>query len=63
MKSYKYIIFDFDGTINNTAPGIVATFKKVLEMYNVDYSGVDFNKHIGPPLEYSFKELVGGDRW
>lgn len=63
MKSYKYIIFDFDGTINNTAPGIVATFKKVLEMYNVDYSGVDFNKHIGPPLEYSFKELVGGGRW
>ena len=62
-SKYRYIIFDFDGTINNTAPGIVATFKRVLDMYRVDYSDVDFNKHIGPPLEYSFKELVGGDRW
>ncbi len=60
---YKYLIFDFDGTINNTAPGITATFKKVLDMYAVDYSEVDFNRHIGPPLEFSFQELVGGDRW
>ena len=62
-SNYKYLIFDFDGTINNTAPGITATFKKTLDLYGIDYSNVDFNKHIGPPLEHSFKELVGGDNW
>lgn len=60
---YKYIIFDFDGTINNTEPGITATFKKVLDLYGVDYSNVDFRRHIGPPLEFSFKELMGGGDW
>ena len=62
-SNYKYLIFDFDGTINNTAPGITATFKATLDLYGVDYSNVDFNEHIGPPLEHSFKLLVGGDRW
>ncbi len=60
---YKYLIFDFDGTINNTEQGITDTFKKVLDIYGIDYSNVDFKKHIGPPLEYSFQHLVGGDNW
>lgn len=56
---YKYIIFDFDGTINNTAPGIHATFKAVLDKFGVSYEGVDFDKHIGPPLDYSYSHLMG----
>ena len=39
-SNYKYLIFDFDGTINNTAPGITATFKATLDLYGVDYSNV-----------------------
>lgn len=61
-NKYKYLIFDFDGTINNTAPGIYATFKAVLDSYNVDYSNVDFDDHIGPPLDFSYTELVGAER-
>ena len=53
-NNYKYLIFDFDGTINNTAPGITATFKATLDAFGVDYSNVDFTKHIGPPLKHSF---------
>ena len=58
-NKYKYIIFDFDGTINDTSPGIYATFKKVLSHFGVDYSDVDLSRHIGPPLEYTYEHLVG----
>ncbi|MCM1290087.1 MAG: HAD hydrolase-like protein [Corallococcus sp.] len=62
MKNYKYLIFDFDGTINDTSEGIYHTFKKVLDIMGVGYDGVDFDRHIGPPLEFSYTELVGADR-
>lgn len=61
-KCYKHLIFDFDGTINNTAPGIEATFKATLDQFGVDYSTVDFTKHIGPPLKHSFDIFVGQDK-
>ena len=59
MKKYKYIIFDFDGTINDTSQGIYHTFKKVLDILGINYDGVDFSRHIGPPLEFSYTELAG----
>lgn len=61
-KSYKYIIFDFDGTINNTSPGIYATFSKVLEHYGINPGTVDLSRHIGPPLCDSYTHLVGAER-
>ena len=60
-KHYKYIIFDFDGTINNTSPGIYATFTNVLAHYGVDVSKVDLSEHIGPPLTDSYTRLLGAD--
>ncbi|MCH5152390.1 MAG: HAD hydrolase-like protein [Clostridiales bacterium] len=61
-KHYKYIIFDFDGTINNTSPGIYSTFTKVLAHFGVDASTVDLSRHIGPPLSDSYTHLVGKER-
>ena len=61
-KNYKYIIFDFDGTINNTSPGIYSTFTKVLAHFGVDASTVDLSRHIGPPLTDSYTHLVGAER-
>ena len=58
-KRYKYIIFDFDGTINNTAPGIYATFTAVLAHFGIDASDMDLSEHIGPPLAYSYNKLLG----
>lgn len=58
-NKYRCIIFDFDGTINDTSPGIYATFRKVLSHFGVDYSDVDLSRHIGPPLEYTYEHLVG----
>ena len=61
-KQYKYIIFDFDGTINNTSPGIYSTFTKVLAHFGVDASAVDLSRHIGPPLNDSYTHLVGAEK-
>lgn len=58
-KTYKYLIFDFDGTLNNTSPGIYATFTAVLEHFGVDASKVDLSRHIGPPLSDSYTHLLG----
>lgn len=62
MKKYKYVIFDFDGTIDDTSEGIYHTFRKVLKLMGVDADGIDFSRHIGPPLDYSYNKLVGTKR-
>lgn len=61
-KNYKYLIFDFDGTINDTSQGIYATFTAVLRHFGIDASGADLSEHIGPPLKYSYTKLVGRER-
>ena len=61
-KDYKYIIFDFDGPINNTSPGIYATFTAVLTHFGIDASKIDLSRHIGPPLSDSYTHLVGAER-
>lgn len=58
-KTYKHIIFDFDGTINDTSEGIYATFTAVLKHFNIDATNMDLSEHIGPPLKYSYTKLVG----
>ena len=58
-KKYKHIIFDFDGTINDTSEGIYATFTAVLKHFNIDAANMDLSEHIGPPLKYSYTKLVG----
>ncbi len=62
MQKYRNLIFDFDGTINDTSEGIYHTFKKVLSIMGVSGDGVDFSRHIGPPLDFSYTELVGAER-
>ncbi len=61
-KIYKHIIFDFDGTINDTSEGIYATFTAVLKHFGIDATGWDLSEHIGPPLTYSYTKLVGAER-
>lgn len=34
---FRNILFDFDGTIMNTSPGIYDSFDKVVEHYKLDY--------------------------
>ena len=60
MDSYNYYFFDLDGTISESAPGIVKAVK-----YGLDQAGIheeDAEKHhsfIGPPLNVQMKKLYG----
>lgn len=58
MKEYKLYIFDFDGTIADTVPGIINSAKYALDFYGIeekDEKRLDY--FIGPPLFDSFKTL------
>ena len=62
MLKYKYILFDLDGTITDSAAGItnsVAYALKKLEAPVPPYS--ELLKFIGPPLLPAFREFCGFD--
>lgn len=57
---YKYILFDLDGTVSESAEGIKYSLGKTLEKFG--YSGVglsDYTKYIGPPLKDTLLNLCG----
>lgn len=58
----KYILFDLDGTLTESAPGIINSLKYALEKLGIaDYDEEILKKFIGPPLAVSFKEFFGFD--
>lgn len=57
---YKYILFDLDGTISQSAEGIRWSLEKTLEKFGksgVDLS--DYTRYIGPPLKDTLLNLCG----
>ncbi len=57
---YKYILFDLDGTIAQSANGIRHSLRRMLEdlgVRGVDLS--DYTKYIGPPLYDTLRGLCG----
>lgn len=55
---YKYILFDLDGTLSESARGIRYSLEKTCEKFNI--SGIDFSdytSYVGPPLLDTFKNL------
>jgi phosphoglycolate phosphatase len=57
MKNYKLIIFDFDGTLVNSSPGIYNTANWTVKQLGLDeVTDIEqLNKFIGPPLKDCFK--------
>lgn len=62
MRKYKHVFFDLDGTISDSAQGIMNSLRRVLDDYEFDYSGINLQKYLGPPLAATFGELLGDDR-
>ena len=60
MQDWKYVLIDLDGTITNSAPGILACIRYALNAENlpIPEEKVLF-KFIGPPLMEGFQENIG----
>ena len=61
MSKYDLVLFDCDGTLYNTYPGVQANYENTLSMLGLppmpeDY---DWNRCIGPLLEYSLSVELG----
>ena len=53
---YDAVLFDVDGTLIDSAPGILSTLDETFRRMGVDPSGFDLRRYIGPPLRRSFGE-------
>ena len=57
-QKFKTVIFDLDGTLTDSGIGIINTIKYSLDKMQVDYSKVDLNTFIGPPLLDSYMDVL-----
>ncbi len=60
MKSkYETVIFDLDGTILDSAPGIYAGLKYALDKMGQPFpADLDLRRCLGPPLTWTFTDLL-----
>ena len=59
-RSWTAVLFDLDGTILDSAPGIVQALSDTLKHMNVPVpSDEQLMEFIGPPLMSSFQEIAG----
>lgn len=55
-----HLLFDLDGTLLETEPGILGTFRHTLRTLGLpDRSDAELRRFIGPPLRQAWGELVG----
>jgi len=59
MKEYDYILFDLDGTITDSKPGIITCIKYALDKKNIPYTNDILDKMIGPPFRVSMHDFLG----
>jgi len=57
---WQAVLFDLDGTITDSAPGILNSARYAIERLALDDSKTgDLRRFIGPPLEFSFRTTFG----
>lgn len=62
MKDYDVILFDLDGTLTDSSPGIINSIIYALNKYGITVEDTaELRKFLGPPLHESFKEYYGFD--
>ena len=58
--SYSIILFDLDGTLTDSAEGIVNSVVYALERKGIPYtSNRELRRFVGPPLQDSFRDYCG----
>lgn len=58
-KKYQTILFDLDGTLIDSKPGILTAIRKTLNEFQIPYTEEVINQMVGPPFRISMKELLG----
>lgn len=58
-KKYSLLLFDLDGTLTDSKPGILNSMKYAFEKLGYAYDGLDLNQFLGPPLADTFQQTVG----
>lgn len=57
---YKYVFFDFDGTISDSKSGVIEAVVYVLGHFGISVDDIESLKcYVGPPLELAFMEYAG----
>ena len=56
MPRYDAVLFDVDGTLIHSRPGIENTFAYAFRQMGVDPEGIDLSRYLGPPLRWSFAQ-------
>ena len=58
---WKTVLFDLDGTLTDSAPGITNSVARALAHFGIHAEPGDLLKFIGPPLSESLPEFYGFD--
>ena len=59
-KNYSYVLFDLDGTLTDSGPGIMNGFTYAIKKMGKEVPGRDIlQKFVGPPLSDSFENVLG----
>ena len=56
LNRFDAVFFDVDGTLLDSAPGILHTMQEAFERMGTDVSHIDLTKYMGPPLRKTFAE-------
>lgn len=60
MHNYETILFDLDGTITDSAPGVMNSFHYALNRFGIEpRTHAELKRVVGPPLKYSFHTFYG----
>lgn len=60
MAKYDYVLFDFDGTLSQSAEGVRFSLEKTVEKMGRTVPDLsDYSKYLGPPLVNTLKNICG----
>ena len=60
--AFPFVLLDLDGTLTDSAPGILNAIEYALRHFHIDVPRSELNFMIGPPITEGFTRLLGGDR-
>lgn len=63
MKKYNTVLFDLDGTLTDSSPGIINSIIYAMKKFGVTIENTaPLRRFLGPPLQDSFMDVFGFDR-